>query len=185
MSMTRSENMARIRGTDTKPELLLRKSLWAKGVRYRKHKRILNTRPDLVFSAQRVAVFVDGCFWHGCPSHYVQPKTRTEFWSDKLAENNERDQRQIEKLETAGWTVVRLWEHEIEDGLDSAVEKVLSFLQGTKAQCSSFRVIRVENRIDDTKQWVIKDIRSNNEALKFMCPANQDRPSELRSLTNV
>lgn len=110
---TRSQVMARIRGADTKPEMRLRRRLWADGLRYRVHAKTPGGRPDLVFKGPRVAVFVDGCFWHGCPDHYVRPRSSSAFWSGKLADNVARDRRQTLTLEEAGWSVCRFWEHEI------------------------------------------------------------------------
>ncbi|MBK8979624.1 MAG: very short patch repair endonuclease [Planctomycetes bacterium] len=110
---TRSEQMARIKGRNTAPELLLRRLLWRRGVRYRLHYRTSAGRPDLAFVGARIAVFIDGCFWHGCPEHYVPPRSSTEFWSTKLRGNVERDQRQTARLEAEGWTVLRFWEHEV------------------------------------------------------------------------
>jgi DNA mismatch endonuclease (patch repair protein) len=113
MALSRSEQMARIRARDTKPEVLLRRLLWSRGLRYRLHLRVEGCRPDLVFKGARVAVFVDGCFWHGCPDHYVRPRTRDRFWREKLLTNVERDIRQTRELEESGWRVCRLWEHEV------------------------------------------------------------------------
>ena len=105
--------MARIRGRDTGPELQLRSRLWERGFRYRLGLRVGRTRPDILFTKQRLAVFVDGCFWHGCPQHYVRPRTRTQFWSAKLRENVQRDRRQTRALGCEGWKVLRIWEHEV------------------------------------------------------------------------
>lgn len=77
--------------------------------------RRLTVRPDFVFRAQKVAVFVDGCFWHGCPIHGAKPKANAEFWEKKLAGNVLRDQRATKALEAGGWVVVRVWEHELAD----------------------------------------------------------------------
>ncbi len=124
MGLSRSEQMARIRGRDTAPEKLLRKQLWSRGIRYRLNYRLPVGRPDLTFPGKRLAVFIDGCFWHGCPDHYVRPRTRTEFWSAKLRENVERDIRQTAELEKLDWRVVRFWEHEIFTELESAARLV-------------------------------------------------------------
>lgn len=86
--------MARIRGKDTGPEVALRRALWQAGLRYRLGMRVEGTRPDLTFPRARLVVFVDGCFWHGCPLHYVRPRTKEEFWALKLAVNTDRDRRQ-------------------------------------------------------------------------------------------
>ena len=113
--------MARIRGKHTRPELLLRKALWAAGLRYRLHRKLPGT-PDLAFVGARVAVFVDGCFWHGCPQHYSFPATRSEFWADKLRRNVERDARVGDELAALGWTVLRFWEHSLRTKAPAAAD---------------------------------------------------------------
>jgi len=115
--------MSRIRGSDTRPELILRKALWASGLRYKLHHRITG-RPDIAFTRSRVAVFCDGCFWHGCPTHGVKPKANSDFWAAKLAKNRARDQAVTAALEADGWTVMRFWEHEIEDDAPRLVRQV-------------------------------------------------------------
>jgi len=103
------------RRTDTKPELALRAALHAKGYRYRKDFRLdlplRRVRPDIAFTRRKVAVFIDGCFWHACPDHGSKPKNNDWYWSPKLARNVERDRAADDALANAGWTVVRLWEH--------------------------------------------------------------------------
>ena len=111
----RSANMKANRRTNTKPELALRSALYARGYRYRKDFRLdlpaRKVRPDIVFTSRKVAVFVDGCFWHACPEHGSKPKNNEWYWSPKLLKNQERDRATDEALSKAGWTVVRLWEH--------------------------------------------------------------------------
>ncbi|MFY9865754.1 MAG: very short patch repair endonuclease [Trebonia sp.] len=111
----RSANMKANRRADTKPELALRSALHALGYRYRKDFRLdlpaRRVRPDIAFTARKVAVFVDGCFWHACPDHGSQPKNNEWYWSPKLARNVERDRAADAALAQAGWIVVRLWEH--------------------------------------------------------------------------
>lgn len=104
-------NMSRIRGKDTKPEMLIRRGLHARGLRYRLHDRTLPGRPDLVFPRYGAVVFVHGCFWHahGCALSKL-PATRQEFWQQKLAENAARDRRAIEALRVDGWRVLVVWE---------------------------------------------------------------------------
>ncbi len=123
----RSANMKANRRVDTKPELALRRALHSLGYRYRKDLRLdlpdgVRVRPDIVFTARRVAVFVDGCFWHCCPQHGTQPASNTWYWEPKLRRNVERDRAADTALDAAGWTVVRLWEHE---ALDEAVAAVI------------------------------------------------------------
>ncbi|MCL2611673.1 MAG: very short patch repair endonuclease [Nocardioidaceae bacterium] len=106
------------RGRDTKPELAVRRAAHAAGLRYRVDYRpipTLNRRADLVFTRAKIAVFVDGCFWHGCPEHHTIAKTNASFWADKVRHNRERDANTDELLVQAGWTVIRVWEHEPAD----------------------------------------------------------------------
>jgi len=104
------------RRTDTTPERRLRSELHARGLRYRKDRRLdfagRRVRPDLVFGPARVAVFVDGCFWHRCPEHATHPKANVGFWQAKFARNVARDRADDAALEAAGWKVIRIWEHE-------------------------------------------------------------------------
>lgn len=104
--------MKRVKQKDTAAELALRSALYERGLRYRLHRRIEGVVVDVVFVTAQVAVFVDGCFWHGCPLHATFPKSNQTYWLPKLAENKERDLRQSQKLRLAGWQVIRLWEHE-------------------------------------------------------------------------
>ncbi len=107
----RSYNMSRIRGRDTKPELLIRRGLHARGLRFRLHRRDLPGRPDLVFPARHAVILIHGCFWHGhdCPMFHL-PATRREFWTAKIAANCERDARASAALAAAGWRQLVVWE---------------------------------------------------------------------------
>lgn len=119
----RSRCMSKIRSKDTKPELLLRKALWRAGTRYRLRPK-LPGRPDLVFFGVRLAVFVDGCFWHMCPVHGRRPQSNTSYWSAKIAGNLARDKRVNESLSSMGWHVLRFWEHEIKDDVGAVVQEI-------------------------------------------------------------
>ena len=116
--------MRRVRNRDTAPELLLRTGLWSAGFRYRLHLAIEGARPDLVFAGAEAVVFVDGCFWHGCPDHYSAPASNVSFWQKKLQSNRRRDVRNNQRLSDAGWLVLRIWECEIESAPDKAVRRV-------------------------------------------------------------
>ena len=134
-SAARSANMKGNRRADTKPELALRRALHGQGYRYRKDYRLdlpggIRVRPDIVFTARRVAVFVDGCFWHCCPEHGSQPAANTWYWEPKLRRNVERDRAADTALGQAGWTVVRLWEH---DSLEGAIAAVVAVLGGGRS----------------------------------------------------
>ena len=129
-SAGRSANMKANRRTDTKPELALRRALHGQGYRYRKDLRLdlpggVRVRPDIVFTARRVAIFVDGCFWHCCPEHGSQPASNTWYWEPKLRRNVERDRAADAALGEAGWQVIRLWEHvSLEDAVAAVVDKL-------------------------------------------------------------
>ncbi|WP_405986044.1 very short patch repair endonuclease [Streptomyces sp. NBC_00872] len=114
-SAARRRNMQAIRSRDTKPEQTLRRLIHAQGLRYRVCARPLpelRRTADLVFRPALVAVFVDGCYWHGCPEHYVSPKTNSAYWSEKVLRNVNRDRDTDQKLAAAGWLALRFWEHE-------------------------------------------------------------------------
>lgn len=152
-ALTRSEQMARIKGANTKPEMALRRALWSRGMRYRIHARTLASKPDVFFPAKRVAVFVDGCFWHGCPLHYARPRTREEFWSAKLVTNLERDARTSAMLAEAGWSVLRLWEHEVVEDLDGATDRVEQIVRRKAAptwpsQLRVRRIVEIADRVE-------------------------------------
>lgn len=119
------------RRTDTKPEIALRRALHARGLRFRKDFRIAteegaSARADIVFPRRRVAIFVDGCFWHGCPDHCRVPTNNREYWAAKIARNRLRDQSVSAMLERAGWHVLRIWEHELSSAAIKRVETALS-----------------------------------------------------------
>jgi DNA mismatch endonuclease (patch repair protein) len=134
--------MSRIRGSNTTPERVLGRALWRLGHRYRLRTKGLVGRPDLVFRKRRLVVFVDGCFWHGCPEHYVRPRSRMAFWSGKLRENVLRDIRQTADLQKAGWRVLRVWEHEVLGGLEVVVGGLVPALLSTRqTRAQNWRVL--------------------------------------------
>ncbi|MGG5210790.1 very short patch repair endonuclease [Chryseobacterium sp. MIQD13] len=121
-------NMQQIKGTNTKPEILLRKLLFSKGFRYRINNKNLPGKPDIVLKKYNTVIFVNGCFWHGHQNcrYYVIPKTRTEFWTDKINGNKKRDKKNTELLLQKGWKVITVWECELKkDNLDQTVEKLI------------------------------------------------------------
>jgi len=105
--------MSSIRGKNTRPELIMRKLLWSKGKRYRIHDRSVFGTPDISNKKKRVAVFVDGCFWHGCEKCYRPPRTNSDFWAKKIESNKNRRKQVMSKLENDNWKVFQVWEHEI------------------------------------------------------------------------
>lgn len=119
------------RKRDTRPELALRSELHRHGLRYRVDARPvpnLPCRADIVFRPQKVAIFVDGCFWHDCPEHGTTPKKNSSYWSAKIARNAERDRRNDIELNAAGWTVIRVWEHEQSE---DAARRIIGTLEAT------------------------------------------------------
>lgn len=109
---TRSYNMSRIKGKNTKPEMLVRKFLFAKGFRYRLHDKNLPGKPDIVLPKYKTVIFVHGCFWHGHEGckYYTIPKTRTEWWTEKIEKNKLNDKIQEDKLISMGYKVIIIWE---------------------------------------------------------------------------
>lgn len=110
-SEQRQLNMSRIKGADTKPELLVRKQLFSEGFRYRLHCSELPGKPDIVLPKYRCVVFINGCFWHGHECELFKiPKTRTEFWVEKITKNKQRDTQALEKLQLSDWRICLVWE---------------------------------------------------------------------------
>jgi DNA mismatch endonuclease (patch repair protein) len=130
--------MSRVRGRDTKPEMLIRRGLHARGFRYRLHVRELPGRPDLVFPAHHAVIFVHGCFWHGheCPLFHL-PATRAEFWATKIAGNRQRDALAEAALESTGWRRLTVWECALRGRArwqdDGALDACAAFLRGHAA----------------------------------------------------
>jgi DNA mismatch endonuclease (patch repair protein) len=130
-----SLRLARVRQKDTNVELALRKELHAKGLRYRLHVPLLTKPrrvPDIVFSSAKVAVFVDGCFWHGCPEHGSWPKSNAQFWREKIEANRARDADTDQRLQASGWQVVRVWAHESAHQAAKRIEEIVRSVGGRK-----------------------------------------------------
>lgn len=125
-SAAASVTMRANRRRDTTPELQLRSALHRRGLRFRVDRAIQTgnsrVRPDIVFVSRRLAVFVDGCFWHSCPVHGQQPRINSSYWSAKLEANRNRDRMDNKKLTNAGWTIMRIWEHESAEDSARAIE---------------------------------------------------------------
>jgi DNA mismatch endonuclease, patch repair protein len=117
-----------LRRRDTTPELALRSALHGAGLRFRVDYRVPGTRrrADIAFTARRVAVFVDGCFWHGCPQHLAWPKHNSAWWRSKIEENRARDRDSDSQLEELGWTVIRFWEH---SDASACADELVEFLR--------------------------------------------------------
>lgn len=127
---TRSYNMSRIRGTNSIPEMTLRRYLFSKGYRYRVNDKKLPGSPDIVLKKYKTVIFVHGCFWHmhqGC-KYFKYPSTNAEWWREKLAKNKLRDERKINELKRIGWKVLIVWECEIKDKSIFYNDKIIKLL---------------------------------------------------------
>lgn len=133
-----SRTMSRIKGKDTKIEVLLRKALWHEGIRYRKYYRIYDCHPDIVITKYKIVIFCDGVFWHGKNFHEHQIKHNSVYWDNKIRRNIERDLENTIMLRDNGWIVIRFWEDEILRDLQGCVEKVKAYIK----QISSLDGIR-------------------------------------------
>ncbi|WP_199118812.1 very short patch repair endonuclease [Pedobacter sp. ASV28] len=129
----RSKTMAKIKGKNSVPELLLRKALWAKNIRFRIHRNDLLGRPDLVIEKYKLAIFIDGDFWHGYQWNDRKPKTNQKFWLPKIERNMQRDRFVKQSLEGMGYTVMRFWEHEVKHHLMVCVNQVMLYIEAARS----------------------------------------------------
>lgn len=145
----RHDCMASIHSEDTRPEQAVRRELWHRGYRFRKCVRTLPGTPDIVLPKYRTCIFVNGCFWHGhkgC-SKFVMPKTRTEFWANKIARNQERDLVNIQRLESIGWSAITVWECELgKSSIENTMEKIESMLEENRTKWEAYQAHRRESR---------------------------------------
>jgi len=120
--------MSSIRGKNTHPEITIRRILWSVGKRYRIHDTTVFGKPDISNKKKVVAIFIDGCFWHGCKKCYEEPKTNTDFWRKKILSNKHRREEVVRHLKQDGWTMLQFWEHEIRQNPYAVVERILKVL---------------------------------------------------------
>lgn len=128
----RSYNMSQIRGKDTKPEMIVRKFLHSNGFRYRLHDRKLPGKPDIVLPKYKTVIFIHGCFWHGHENckYYVVPKTRTQWWKDKINGNIEKDKKNLSLLTDSGLKIIMIWECELKpEKKKKTLEKLIQVLK--------------------------------------------------------
>ncbi|MEO9364093.1 MAG: very short patch repair endonuclease [Nitrososphaera sp.] len=124
----RSKVMASIRGKNTMPELVVRRLLWASGKRYRIHDRAVYGTPDISNKKKKVAIFIDGCFWHGCTNCYKEPTSNISYWRDKIIRNKDRRNMVIKKLSEGNWTVLQYWEHRVIREPETVAREIAAFL---------------------------------------------------------
>ena len=158
--------MAAIHSASTKPELRLRHALWRLGFRYRVNVKRLSGTPDIVLPKYRTVIFVHGCFWHGHKSckFYTVPKTNTDFWTAKIARNQERDQEVWRKLEAKGWNVIIVWECELKN--DSFLDTVSSVESQLQANLTRYLQDREDRRIR-REEWA-EEMRKRKERFKVI-----------------
>lgn len=132
--------MSRIRSKDTKPEMLVRKFLFSKGFRYRLHDKKLPGKPDIVLPKYKTVIFIHGCFWHGHQEcrYFVVPKTKTEWWLNKITTNRTNDEKSVEILKTKGWNIITVWECDLKKNvaantLEHVENQLRNFISGTGA----------------------------------------------------
>lgn len=126
----RSYCMSRIKGKDTGLERIVRSELHKRGLRFRKHVKDLPGKPDVVFSKAKIVVFIDGGFWHGYRFPLWEHKV-SDFWKKKISKSRERDTNIHLKLDNMGWTVIRLWQHDLERDFEGSIQKIISAVQET------------------------------------------------------
>ena len=129
----RSYCMSRIKGKDTGLENRVRSELHKRGFRFRKHLNELPGKPDVVFTKAKVAVFIDGDFWHGYRFSTWEQKV-SDFWKKKISKNRERDKKNHKKLKEIGWTVIRLWQHDLKRDFDGSIDKIVSAVRGANSK---------------------------------------------------
>lgn len=182
----RHDCMASIHSEDTRPEQAVRRELWHRGYRFRKCVRTLPGTPDIVLPKYRTCIFVNGCFWHGhkgC-SKFVMPKTRTEFWVNKIARNQERDLVNIQRLESIGWSAITVWECELsKSGIENTMEKIESMLEENRTKWEAYQAHRRESR-----KFAIEQVRRRREVNAIIEAELKERfsiPERIRRLSRI
>ena len=178
--------MASIHSEDTRPEQTVRRELWHRGYRFRKCVRTLPGTPDIVLPKYRTCIFVNGCFWHGhkgC-SKFVMPKTRTEFWANKIARNQERDLVNIQRLESIGWSAITFWECELgKSSIENTMEKIESMLEENRTKWEAYQAHRRESR-----KFAIEQARRRREVNAIIEAELKERfsiPERIRRLSRI
>lgn len=182
----RHDCMASIHSEDTRPEQAVRRELWHRGYRFRKCVRTLPGTPDIVLPKYRTCIFVNGCFWHGhkgC-SKFVMPKTRTEFWVNKIARNQERDLVNIQRLESIGWSAITVWECELgKSSIENTMEKIESMLEENRTKWEAYQAHRRESR-----NFAIEQARRRREVNAIIEAELKERfsiPERIRRLSRI
>lgn len=182
----RHDCMASIHSENTRPEQAVKRELWHRGYRFRKCVRTLPGTPDIVLPKYRTCIFVNGCFWHGhkgC-SKFVMPKTRTEFWANKIARNQERDLVNIQRLESIGWSAITVWECELgKSSIENTMEKIESMLEENRTKWESYQAHRRESR-----KFAIEQARRRREINAIIEAELKERfglPERIKRLSRI
>lgn len=182
----RHDCMASIHSENTRPEQAVRRELWHRGYRFRKCVRTLPGTPDIVLPKYRTCIFVNGCFWHGhkgC-SKFVMPKTRTEFWVNKIARNQERDLVNIQRLESIGWSAITVWECELgKSSIENTMEKIESMLEENRTKWEAYQAHRRESR-----KFAIEQARRRREVNAIIEAELKERfsiPERIKRLSRI
>ena len=182
----RHDCMASIHSEDTRPEQAVRRELWHRGYRFRKCVRTLPGTPDIVLPKYRTCIFVNGCFWHGhkgC-SKFVMPKTRTEFWANKIARNQERDLVNIQRLESIGWSAITVWECELgKSSIENTMEMIESMLEENRTKWEAYQAHRRESR-----KFAIEQARRRREVNAIIEAELKERfsiPERIKRLSRI
>jgi DNA mismatch endonuclease (patch repair protein) len=130
----RIKNMKSIRSKHTKLEEKVTKALWHRGYRFRKNVKDLFGKPDIAIKKYKAVIFIDSCFWHGCPIHYNRPKSNKTYWDAKKERNINRDKEVTGYYNSLGWNILRIWEHELKDDFQHSIKKIVDFLEQSKTQ---------------------------------------------------
>lgn len=132
----RSKNMRAIGSKNTKLEERISKALWHRGFRFRKNVKVLKGKPDIAIQKYRAVIFIDSCFWHGCPLHGRLPKSNEEYWELKIERNKARDQEVTQYYIEYGWDILRIWEHNVRHNFDETINNIVQFLNKAKKRHS-------------------------------------------------
>lgn len=139
VSEARSRNMSAIRASGTKLEAEVGRALWHRGVRFRRNVKGLMGCPDLSVRKYRIVVFIDSCFWHGCPEHCNMPRNNAEFWAEKLVNNRRRDAIVTDWYRSQGWHIMRVWEHDLSKDFEGTLDLIEAFVRNAKSECQKLQ----------------------------------------------
>ena len=124
--------MSSIKGKNTKPELLIRKILWSQGLRYRIHDKTVFGTPDISNKTKNFVIFIDGCFWHGCPRCYKEPRSNADYWREKIIRNKKRRSIVKKDLQKEGWNIFEFWEHHVNKNPEKVVMRIMDKINCNK-----------------------------------------------------